>query len=204
MKICAWKSKTYFQALFFACLFTAMLKTSWADDTENLRVAAVIYKGPDSMALVETAPGEQAWFRVGDALGAASVTVIDADGILLMTSDGQLRLNLRGDSDRLAESVEAAPEPSRHQSKQVQFLGLLSRLNAVDRSPDETYDQALTRTMNQELGFGLSARIAAVNRVAVSSPGEAHQALQRRLTGNEPVQISVEGDYIEDLYVFPE
>ena len=204
MKICAWKSKSYFQALFFACLAAVVSATSWAENTEYLRVAAVIYKGQDSIALVETAPGEQAWFRVGDVLGTASVAAIDADGILLTTSDGQLRLNLRGDSNRVAESAEATPEPSRHQSKEMQFLGLLSRLNAVDRAPDETQDQALTRTMNQVLGFSASARITAVNRVAVSSPGEAHQALQQRLAGNEIVQISVEGDYVEDLYVVPE
>jgi hypothetical protein len=170
----------------------------------DYRLAAVIYKGPDSMALIETTPGEQAWFRVGDTLGAASIDAIDADGILLSTGDGQTRLDLSGDSNQIVQSADATTGPSPFQSKEVQFLGLLSRINAVDRAPGETYDQALTRTMNRVLGFGASARITEVNRVKVSSPGEAHQALQQRLAENEIVQITVEGDAVKSLYVVPE
>jgi hypothetical protein len=190
------------RAFLFAGIVLSLSVLAQVDS--DYRLAAIIYKGPDSMALIETTPGEQAWFRVGDTLGAASVVAIDSDGILLATRDGQLRLNLRGDTNRVPESAEAIPEPSRHQSKEMQFLGLLSRINAVERAPDETHDEALTRTMNQVLGFSASARITAVNYVAVSSPGEAHRALQLGLAKNEIVQITVEGDYIKDLYVVPE
>jgi len=201
MKICAWKNQICFQALFFAVLFTAILTTSWAEDTKNVRVAAVIYKGADSMALVEDSGGEQKWYRVGDDLAGARVVEIDGDGITLLAADGETQLTLSAGAAK-QEAAPAAQAPE--QSKNFQYLGLLSQINAVDRAPGESREQAVSRNMNHVLGLANRAKITAIDRVEVSSPSEARAEIASRLLSTDPIRISIEGDHTKVLYVMPD
>ena len=201
MKICAWKNQICFQALFFAYLFTAILTTSWAEDTENFRVAAVIYRGADSMALVEDVNGDQKWYRVGDDIDGSRVVEIDGDGITLLAADGETQLTLRAGATKQAEAP-AVQAPER--SKIFQYLGLLSRINAVDRAPGESREQAVSRNTNYVLGLADRAKITAIDRVKVSSPSEARAEIASRLDGVDPIRVSIEGDDTTVLYIMPD
>jgi hypothetical protein len=195
-----------FRALFVVYLALLLSSTTaWSDGNPEFRVAAIIAAGERSRALVEHADGQQDWYRVGDSLDQSLILGIDEEGITITTADGPYRLLLRGDSKRVAASsvVEDVPPPQ-HQSRQVQFLGLLSRVKAVDPVDDETYEQALARNMNQSLGFGKSARIVGIGRVEVTTPTQAHQELQRQLALDEPIRITVENDYVKDIYLLPD
>ena len=168
----------------------------------DYRLAAVINTESRSMALIEMPGGDQSWFRVGDTLGESQVAAIDGDGVTLSSSAGSYRLLLRGEP--IPSEVEHPAARERYQSRQVQFLGLLSRINAVTPEADESYEQAVGRNMNHVLGLGSSARITAIDREPVSSAEQAHRELQRRLAHDEPIQISVENGNLDDLYVVPE
>ena len=168
----------------------------------DYRLAAVINTESRSMALIEMQGGDQSWFRVGDTLGESQVAAIDGDGVTLSSSAGSYRLLLRGEPGPSEVGQPTAPE--RYQSRQVQFLGLLSRINAVTPEADESYEQAVGRNMNHVLGLGSSARITAIDREPVSSAEQAQRELQRRLAHDDPIQISVENGDLDDLYVVPE
>jgi hypothetical protein len=194
------------QALFVAFLALILSATiAWSDDDSEFRVSAIIAAKDSSRVLVERADGQQNWYRVGDSLDQSRILEIDEDGITITTAEGPYRLLLRGDSKRVvASSVGEEVPPSRHQSRQVQFVGLLSRVKAVDPASDETYEQAVARNMNQNLGFGKSARIVGVGRVEVSTPAQAHRELQRQLALDAPIRITVENDYVKDIYLLPD
>jgi hypothetical protein len=194
------------RALFVVCL-ALLLSTmiAWSDDNPEFRVAAIIAAGENSRVLVERADGQQNWYRVGDSLDQSPILEIDEEGITITTAEGPYRLLLRGDSKRIvASDVGEEVPPSRHQSRQVQFVGLLSRVKAVEPVENETYEQAVARNMNQSLGFGKSARIVGVGRVEVSTPAQAHQELQRQLALDAPIRITVENDYVKDIYLLPD
>ena len=93
-----------------------------------------------------------------------------------------------------------APE----QAKNFQYLGLLSQINAVDRAPGESREQAVSRNTNHALGLAGRAKITAIDRVKVSSPSEARAEIASRLHGVDPIRISIEGDDMTVLYIMPD
>jgi len=188
--------------VFGALMLSATI--AWSDSNLDFRVAAIIFAGENSRVLVEHTDGKQTWYRVGDSLDGSTILEIDDDAITVASADGQYRLSLRGDRNRIVASASDGAAPSRHQSREVGFLGLVSRINAVDRQAEETYEQAVSRNLNQVLGFGVSAKITAIGNVEVPTAAAARQELQRQLTHDEPIRITVENDFLEDLYVVPE
>ncbi|MDX1482548.1 MAG: hypothetical protein R3315_12770 [Woeseiaceae bacterium] len=176
-----------------------------AAGTGELRLAAIIDRGDRAMALIEDSAGEQHWLRIGESLAGGRLTGIEAGRVTLETADGALILTLAGTPVRGEADAGEAPAASAYQSRTVPFRGLLSRLNDVDPRPDESYDEAVARTMNEVLGFTAAARITAIDRVAIESPAQAHAELQQRLAREEnPVRITLENDPLKSVYVVPE
>jgi len=153
------------------------------------------------MALVEYVNGDQKWYRVGDDIAGSRVVEIDGDGITLLAVDGETQLTLRAGATKqaVAPAVQA-PE----QSKNFQYLGLLSQINAVDRAPGESREQAVSRNTNHVLGLADRAKITAIDRVKVSSPSEARAEIASRLHGVDPIRVSIEGDDTTVLYIMPD
>jgi hypothetical protein len=175
-------------------------------DLSGLRVAAIIISENGSRALIEVKGGEQNWYREGEQVADATITAITAHEISLESPEGSYRLPLRGNpvlvTDRATEEEVA---PARHQAREFQFLSLLSEINSVDPRPGESYEDATARTLNEALGLGTNARITAVGRVEVASADEARRELQRHLGSAEsPVRLTLENDYLEDMYVMPQ
>lgn len=159
------------------------------------------------MALIESGVDSQDWFSVGDTIGDGRIAAIEKSVVILVTPAGDYELPLRGDPERMtvmADSGESIPL-SPHQSRNYQLQSLLSEINDVRADSGESFDEAVARTMNQALGLGESARITAVGREPVASPTEAREALQRQLAAPQgPVRLTVENDFVEDLYVVPD
>jgi hypothetical protein len=175
-------------------------------DVSGLRVAAIIVTDNGSRALIETEDGEQNWYRPGDRVAAATIIFADERGITLQASDGSYRLPLKGEPARLSAAAGEEPAPpSRHQAKEFQVLGLISEINSVQQAPGESYEDATARTLNGALGLGGNARITAVGRVQVASAEEARRELQQQLGAQEgPVRVTLENDYLEDMYIMPQ
>ncbi len=189
------------RAPFFALIPLLVITATGFADNAGYRLAAIIAKGPESMALVEDIDGEQKWYRVGDDLAGARVVQIDTDGMTLLNADGEARMTLRAGATK--QAVEPVVQP-REQSKNFQYLGLLSRINAVDPAPGESKERAVSRNMNRVLGLANRAKITAIDRVKVSSPSEARAELASQLLGTDPIRISIEGDHTTVLYVMPD
>ena len=177
-----------------------IITTAGFANNTGYRLAAIIAKGPESMALVEDADGDQKWYRVGDDLDGAQVVQIDGDGITLLDVDGDARMTLRAGITKQAVAPTVQP---REQLKHFQYLGLLSRINAVDRAPGESREQAVSRNINHVLGLADRAKITAIGRVKVSTPRQAQAELARRLSAGEPVRISIDDDE-RVLYIMPD
>lgn len=206
MKICAWKNKTHFQALFFVCLALTAATTSWSQgDAAEFRVAAIISAGERSRALVESADGVQIWYQVGDYLDELRISEISDDGITLLTPDGEVLLDLRGDRKRVSTPLAEMPSvPASEQSRSYQYLGVLSQIEAATPMQGESQERAVSRTMNKVLGLADQARITAVGRVQVKTAAEARNELRQRLNGADPIRITVEDDPTTVLYVVPD
>ena len=193
----------------FFCLLPLLLAPLAAayGDVTGLRVAAIMVTEKDSRALIETRDGEQHWYRAGDRLAAGTIEAVTETEVVLQAADGRYRLPLRGDPARLiagARAEEPAPA-SRHQAREFSFLSLLSEINSVEPESGESYEAATSRTLNAALGLGQDARITAVGRVQVASADEARQELQRQLGASQaPVRLTLENDYLEDMYVMPQ
>lgn len=180
---------------------------AWADIAQDFRVAAIIVGGSSSKALIESADGQQSWFEPGDYIGDAEIVRIEMNAITVWDGGLEIRMDLQGDvSVQNATGGETAEVMEfTEQSKRFQYLSLLSRINAVDRAPGESMDRAVARTMNSALGLPDFSSITAIDRVKVSTPGQAQAELARRLSlsAGEPVRISVDDDE-RVLYIMPD
>ena len=174
-----------------------------AEEVDGYRVAAIIFAVGDSKALIEDSSGEQAWFRIGDSLGASTIVEIDVDSVSLQGRDSQSTLLLRG-SKRVQQTklVEKLP-PAREVSREYQYVGLMSEIKAGKAKQGESQAAADARILNQVFGLADQARITAIDRVEVATAAEARAELQQRLTSTlgDPIRISIEGDQLKVLYV---
>jgi hypothetical protein len=195
------------RALLYVLCVLLLSALSVAAELAELRVAAILSSERGSKALIEIADGEQRWFREGDRVAGAILTTIAPHEITLQGPDGSFRLPLRGAPVPVTDAVaEEASPPSRHEAREFQVLALLSEINSVEPVAGESYEDAAARTLNTALGLGADARITAVGRVQVATADEARQELQRQLGGAEvaPVRLTLENDYLEDMYVMPQ
>ncbi len=191
------------RALLFVCVAFLAIAPAWSD--AEYRVAAVITTERSSMALVEDASGKQDWYRVGDTLGGSQVSRIDADGIALVDANGESRLYLREELSRARTAyVDEEIPPPRYVSRSFQFIGLLSRIDAVRPGRGHSSEQAVARTLNEILGLADQAKITAVDMVEVSSAAEARSELMTRLLQDEPIRIAIDDAYTKMLYVVPD
>ena len=193
----------------FFCLVPLLL-APWAGafgDVTGLRGAAIMVTEKGSRALIETRDGEQHWYRAGDQLAAGTIEAVTEAEVVLQAANGRYHLPLRGDPVAVSEAAsEPSVPPSRHQFREFQVLALLSEINSVDPGPGESYEAAAARTLNSALGLGGNARITAVGRVQVATAEEARRELQRQLGQAEadPVRLTLENDYLKDMYVMPQ
>ncbi len=191
------------RALLFVCVAFLAIAPAWSD--AEYRVAAVITTERSSMALVEDASGKQDWYRVGDTLGGAQVSRIDADGIILVDANGESRLYLREDFKGVrAADTEEMVEPPQHLSKSFQYISLLSRIDADRPGRGESFDQAVARNLNQILGLADQAKITAVDRVEVSSAAESKSEIKTRLLQDQPIRVAIDDAYTKVLYLVPD
>lgn len=195
-----------FRAFWYLVLMLTGFTAVGAELTGDYRVAAVIVKEPGSMVLIEDASGTQKWFEVGDSIGGSQVVMIDKAGATLSSEDGEVRLSLRGDeTGRTNTAVAEIAVPASEQSKTFRYVSLISSIEADTVREGESRERAISRTMNTALGLTLSAQITAIDRVAVSTAAEARVELRRRLSGNDPVRVSIENDdNLKVLYLTPD
>jgi hypothetical protein len=191
------------RAPFFALIALLGITNAGLAADSDYRLAAVIAKGAESMALVENASGEQSWYRIGDDLGDFRVVDIDADGITVVDANGESRLTLDAGQAESASSEQAAGADLQYQSRSFQYTTLLSQINATTPARGESADQAIARGMNRALGLAELATITAINHVDVATPSAARAELASRLHGNEAFRISINND-AQVLYVVPD
>lgn len=173
----------------------------WAQQDSGYRVAAIIDTEAGSRVLIEDSSRKQSWFRVGDRLGDMTISRIIADGIIITSSDGEFRLDLQGDST--LTRVGVIEPPPTNAARTFRYANLLSILQSVDPGENESTEQATTRTLNRALGLSVNARITAVAGEPVNNSIEARKRLLGYLTDNHQVDVSIEGDQLESMYVLP-
>ncbi len=158
------------------------------------------------MVLVEENAGKQNWYRVGDLVGDARIEHIEPDWIGLSTTDGEVRLYLRGDTykEAPAKATSPAEQPPREVSRSYRFVNLISRVYSAVPGTAAQSEQLGVRSLNEIFGLAERAKITAINRIEVSTVSETRAALRSQLLQDEPIRIAVDNAYTKVLYVIPE
>ncbi len=180
------------------------IATAYADEPRKYRVAAIIFTEQDSKALIEDASGVQAWFEVGELLGASTIDSINVDSVTLTGSSGRSILTLRRSKRASQTGPDNISPPATVAAKPFRYVALISEIAASEAGPGESQAAADALTMNRVLGLADKARITAIGRVKVATAAEARVELQQRLTLSEPIRITIAGDELEELYVMPD
>lgn len=174
---------------------------AFAQQDSGYRVAAVIDAASGSRALIEDASREQRWYRVGDELGELVISGIDADGIVVTSSAGEFRLDLKGDSTLIPAAL--GDPPPDNVARTFRYANLLSVLQSVEPQGNESLEHATTRTLNKALGLSENARITAIAGEPVANSREAHSRLMNYVGKNRQVDVSIQNDEMAMMYVLP-
>ena len=130
-----------------------------------------------------------------------TISQIHSDRIIVTTRNGEFRLDLQGDST--LTRVGSFEPPPTNAARTFRYANLLSILQSVEPGEDESAEQATTRTLNRALGLSLNARITAVAGQPVRNSIEARTRLLGYINDNRQVNVSIDGDQLELMYVLP-